>query len=104
VSATPAPESIRLEDEFASCCDVRMVAARIRVPVAEDGTVAFTVAARSDAPAPASIGVSAAPPADAGAVRWWLPVVIAVALIGVALVLRRRAVVRRRRRARVARR
>jgi hypothetical protein len=91
VSASPAPSSIRLEPGFASCCDVRMVAARIRVPVRADGEVSFTVAAR----APADIDAG-----GGGGLPWGLPAGAAVAAVATALVLRRRAVVRRRARAR----
>ena len=102
VTASPRPSSIRLERGFASCCDARMVAARIRVPVRAGGTVSFTVAAREDARSPAPIGASAGP--DGGGRSWWPVALLALAAAGAALVLRRRAVVRRRRRARLRRR
>jgi hypothetical protein len=97
VTASPRPDSIRLESGFASCCDARMVAARIRVPVREDGTVAFTVAARAPAP-------GAAATSGEGGIPWGLPAGAAVAAAAAALVLRRRAVVGRRRRTRARRR
>ena len=101
VTASPAPSSIRLDGGFASCCDARMVAARIRVPVRADGAVSFTVAARTGAREPAPIG---APPGGAdGGTPWWLVAALALAAVAGALVLRRRAVVRRRRRRRAAR-
>jgi hypothetical protein len=101
VTASPAPSSIRLDGGFASCCDARMVAARIRVPVLADGTVSYTVAARAGARAPAPIGAPAGG-ADGGT-PWWLVAALAFAAVAGALVLRRRAVVRRRRRRRAAR-
>jgi hypothetical protein len=102
VSASPAPSSIELDDGFASCCDPRMVAARIRVPVRADGTASFTVAARAGARAPAPLGAPAGG-ADGGS-PWWLVAALALVAVAVGLVLRRRAVVRpRRRRRRAAR-
>jgi hypothetical protein len=100
VSASPAPSSIELDDGFASCCDPRMVAARIRVPVRADGTASFTVAARAGARAPAPLGAPAGG-ADGGS-PWWLVAALALVAVAVGLVLRRRAVVRRRRRRRRA--
>jgi hypothetical protein len=102
VSASPPPESIRLDDGFASCCDARMVAARIRVPVRADGTVSFTVVAHSGARGPAPIGAPAG--GGDGGPPWWLVAALALAGVAAGLVLRRRAVVRRRRRERRRRR
>jgi hypothetical protein len=99
VTATPPPASVRLDDGFSSCCDVRLVAARIRVPVRADGTVSFTVAARADARWPAPIGASA----DGGTTRWWIAALALLAASALGLALRRRAVVRRRRRTRARR-
>ena len=100
VIAAPPPASVRLDDGFSSCCDVRMVAARIRVPVRADGRVSFTVAARRGARGPAPLEAFAA----RGSTRWWIVALGLLAATALGLTLRRRAVVRRRRRSRRRRR
>lgn len=91
-TASPAPSSIRLEQGFSSCCDVRMVAARIRTPVHADGTVSFTISGRMDTRAPAASGRG-----PQGHRAWWPAVAAALAAVaGTLAALRRRAIVRRR--------
>jgi len=104
VSATPRPASIALERGFASCCDARMVAARMRIPVSTDRTVTITMAARPDARAPAPIVPAAT---GGGGLPWWAAaaaMLTAVAALAVAVLARRRAVARRGRRRRRTRR
>ncbi len=102
VSASPRPASIALYRGFASCCDARMVAARMRIPVRADGTVTITTAARADARAPAPIG----PAASGGGPSWWAAALAVVALAGLTLgvLARRRTIARRVRRRRRTRR
>jgi hypothetical protein len=98
VKARPRPDGVRLEQGFASCCDIRMVAARMRVRARGNGVVTFTVLAHGTRrPAPAAAGTS--PPSD-GNPQWWLGPLAAVAAVLLAATARRRNVVRRRRRSR----
>lgn len=95
VTARPRPDAIRLDPGFASCCDVRMVAARMRVRARGNGIVTFRILAhgtRRPPPAP-----RAAAPSN-GSPHWWLGPLAAVAAVVLAATARRRNVVRRRRR------
>jgi hypothetical protein len=95
VKARPRPDSVRLEQGFASCCDPRMTAARLRVRARGNGMVTFTVSAHGTR-RPAATARTAAP--DKGNPRWWLGPLAAIAAVVLAATARRRNVVRRRRR------
>ncbi len=97
VKASPRARSVHLEPGFASCCDSRMVAARMNVRARGNGTVSFTVAAhgrlRPQAPANA-----AAPSNDK--LAWWIGPLAAIAAVILAATVSRSAPRRRRRRRR----
>ncbi len=84
VRATPAP-SIREELGFTSCCDVRMVAARLEVEVRRDGPVIYDVGSLPGADPSAADGARSDddPP-------WWPWVVGLVVATAFALLLFRR--------------
>lgn len=86
VRATPAP-SIKKELGFTSCCDVRMVAVRLEVPVRRDGPVIYDVGPLPGAVPSAAGGTG--DDEDGGGPPWWpwaVGLVIAAALV---LLLRR---------------
>jgi hypothetical protein len=99
VKASPRPASVRVEHGFASCCDARMVAARMRVRARGNGTVTFTVSAHgARRPAPAAAAAST----GGGGGQWWLGPLAAIAAVVLAATVRRGAPTRRRRRGRQA--
>jgi hypothetical protein len=95
VKASPRPSSVRLERGFASCCDARMVAARMRVQARGNGTVSFTVSAHGTRrPEPAASATSS----DGGGGVWWIGPLVAIAAVLLAATVRRDSTYRRRRR------
>jgi hypothetical protein len=86
VKASPRPASVRLEGGFASCCDARMVAARMRVRARGNGIVSFTVAAHGTRrPVP----VSTLNPTSSGGATWWIGPLAAIAAVLLAATVRR---------------
>ena len=83
VGASAAPE-LTSERGLASCCDIRMVAARLRVPVREGGPVAFRHAVPAGPPA-----ADRRTPGDDGPARWPF-VLAALALVAVSVLAGRR--------------
>jgi hypothetical protein len=95
VKARPRPASVRIERGFASCCDPRMVAARMRVRARGNGTVSFTVSAHGTRrPAPAAATASS----GGGGRIWWIGPLAALAAVLLAATVRRDSTYRRRRR------
>jgi hypothetical protein len=93
VKATPRPASVRLEGGFASCCDARMVAARMRVRARGNGMVSFTVAAHGTRrPAPAADVT----PTHSGTSYGWIGPLAAIAAVLLAATVRRDSTYRRR--------
>jgi hypothetical protein len=95
VKASPRPASVRLEGGFASCCDTRMVAVRIRVRARGNGTVSFTVAAHGTRRAVPSAG---SPSTRTGGGHGWIGPLAAIAAVLLAATVRRDSTYRRRRR------
>ncbi len=95
VKASPRPASVRIEHGFASCCDVRMVAARMRVRARGNGTVSFVVSAHGTRrPAPAAAATSS----GGGGSHWWIGPLAALVAVLLAATVRRDSTYRRRRR------
>jgi hypothetical protein len=88
---------VGVERGFASCCDARMVAARMRVRARGNGTVSFTVSSHGTRrPAPAAAATTGD---DSGRV-WWIGPLVALAAVLLAATVRRDSTYRRRRRRR----
>jgi hypothetical protein len=97
VKARPRPASVRRERGFASCCDARMVAARMRVQAPASGVVTFTVSAHGTRrPAPATATGSS----GGASAAWWIGPLAALAAVLLAATVRRDSTYRRRRRRR----
>jgi hypothetical protein len=94
VKARPRPASVQVEGGFASCCDTRMVAARMHVRARGNGNVTFTVSAHGTRrPAPAASTGST----GGGGTPWWIGPLAAVAAVLLAATVRRDSTYRRRR-------
>jgi hypothetical protein len=97
VKASPRPQSVHVESGFASCCDSRMVAARMSVRARGNGTVSFTVSAHGR-PRPAAAAPAAT--ASKGKLAWWIGPLAAIAAVVLAATVSRSGPRRRRRRRR----
>jgi hypothetical protein len=68
--ATPRPAAVSLESGFASCCDAKLVGARMTIRGSSDGPVTYTVR-----------GTGSGARGDASSARWIMPASLGLAVI-----------------------
>jgi hypothetical protein len=71
--ASPRPAAVSIGGSYASCCDAKLVAARMTIRPTTDGPVTYTVSARNDSGAKG----------DASGQRWILPASLGLAVLAV---------------------
>lgn len=71
--ASPRPAAVRIGGNYASCCDARLVAARMTIRPTADGPVTYMVSARNHSGAKG----------DASGQRWILPASLGLAVLAV---------------------